>query len=89
MNLTRRNILKALGIGAAVSVSGASIADKVKMGPIKVETHPVIMPANDLIPWKNNVSYSLGEMIKASDGNWYQCEGTSNTPFTIDGIEVI
>ena len=101
MNLTRRNILKALGIGAAVSVSGASIAkDPAITSWDEVQAAGKLMDAQEvplgelkhkgpLHVWNESVEYTVGDNVLASDGKLYTCKVDSNTPFCIDNFEVI
>jgi len=87
MNLTRRNILKALSIGAAVSVSGASIAkdpkfiswDEMQSAVKLMDAQAVPIPDKESINavldvWSPGVNYTVGEkqLITGSDGNRYQ-----------------
>lgn len=86
MNLTRRNILKALGIGAAVSVSGVSIAkepatttwDDVQAAGKLMDSQAVprvrgkgITYDGNSSAWINGVEYKPGDVVMASvGGKW-------------------
>ena len=77
MNITRRTILKALGIGSAVAVTGvevnaANIKDPrlfktPKQGPLKLSSsgrHPYSA-------WGANTEYSRGDIAVGTDGRIY------------------
>lgn len=75
MNITRRSILKALGIGSAVVVSGVSVADKrivagVEHWDIRSDW---AKPTEDewINVWDQNVVYERGDTIQTSDGVEY------------------
>jgi len=82
MNLTRRNILKALGIGAAVSVSGVSIAKE----PSK-EQQAITALNGILKSWSPSVNYTVGakEYMIGSDGKRYQAVA-ENGMYTISRL---
>ena len=78
MNITRRSILKAFGIGSAVVVSGVSLL----FGGTKPE--PVLRKifAGKGITINTTdstitIDYKKGDIIQASDGHLYKAIGTS------------
>lgn len=93
MRLTRRSLLRYLGIGSAVAVSGVSMASNkpvlrtlvagkgltVKTEPdIYVDTHAPLSGALGPEARKAAIlDYEKGQIIQGSDGHLYKAIGTS------------
>jgi len=72
MNITRRSILKALGLGSAIAVSGVSVAkaDKRIVGGAE---HWKTTKA-----WRESATYTVGDTIQAPDGILYEAIGSGS-----------
>lgn len=88
MNITRRTLLKSIGIGTAVAVSGVSVASSKNESPWEhVEAARKLMdscavpeieswPLGDFETWSGSQTYDLGDKIIGGDGLVYECKAT-------------